>query len=99
MHQALSRSHELLKLIPSSHSAHPSPPFNQANSYEGSLMNEVDRIRKLIADNKAGEKGWQKVLNRAEGSFSRKLAEENLRRLEASHQTLVSQLIAATPGN
>ena len=62
-------------------------------------MNEVERIRKLIADNKAGEKGWRKVLSTAEGSFSRKLAEENLRRLEASHQTLVSQLIAATPGN
>ena len=62
-------------------------------------MNEVDHIRKLIADNKAGEKGWQKVLNRAEGSLSRKLAEENLRRLEASHQSLLSQLSAATTSN
>jgi hypothetical protein len=62
-------------------------------------MNEVDRIRKLLADNKAGEKGWRKVLSTAEGSFSRKLAEQNLIRLEASRETLLRQLVASTTGN
>jgi hypothetical protein len=62
-------------------------------------MNEVDHIRKLLADNKAGEKGWRKVLSTAEGSFSRKLAEQNLIRLEASRETLLSQLVASTSGN
>ncbi len=62
-------------------------------------MNEVDHIRKLLADNKAGEKGWRKVLSTAEGSFSRKLAEQNLLRLEASRETLLSQLVASTSGN
>ena len=62
-------------------------------------MNEVDHLRKLLADTKAGEKGWRKVLVNAEGSFSRKLAEENLRRLEAMRETLLSQLVAATPGH
>ncbi len=55
-------------------------------------MNEVDRIRKLLRETKAGEKGWQKVLTRAEGSYSRTLAEKNLVRLAALRETLVNQL-------
>jgi hypothetical protein len=55
-------------------------------------MNEVDHIRKLLADTKAGEKGWRKVLATSAGSFSRKQAEDNLRRLAALHETLLSQL-------
>ena len=55
-------------------------------------MNEIDRIRKLLLDTKAGEKGWRKVLAKAEGSYSRTLAENNLSRLAALHETLLGQL-------
>ena len=58
-------------------------------------MSDVDRIRKLLANIKSGEKGWRKTLATAEGSFSKKLAEENLRRLQALRQTLLSQLNTA----
>lgn len=57
-------------------------------------MNENDHIQKLITDVKNGEKGWRKVLATAEGSFSRKLAQENLLRLDALHETLLLQLNA-----
>lgn len=57
-------------------------------------MNEVERMRKLLADTKAGEKGWRKALATAEGSFSRTLAEKNLIRLAALRQTLLDQLTA-----
>ena len=86
-------------LIPSSHSIETFSAFSEAYSREGQIMNEVDHIRKLLADTKAGEKGWRKVLINAEGSFSRKLAEENLRRLELVRETLLSQLVEVTPGN
>lgn len=55
-------------------------------------MNEIERIRKLLADTKAGEKGWRKALASAEGSHSRSLAEKNLSRLSDLRQTLVDQL-------
>ena len=55
-------------------------------------MNEVDRIRKLLRETKAGEKGWQKVLTHAEGSYSRTLAEKNLSILTALREMLVNQL-------
>ena len=55
-------------------------------------MTEVDRIQKLLRETKAGEKGWRKVLVRAEGSYSRTLAEKNLSRLAALHEALLSQL-------
>lgn len=58
-------------------------------------MNEVDRIRKLLADTKAGEKGWRKALTATEGSFSRTLAQKNLSRLAALRETLLTQLSAA----
>ena len=57
-------------------------------------MNDIDHIRKSLANVKTGEKGWRKVLATAEGSFSRKLAEENLRRLAALRLTLLNQLDA-----
>ncbi len=57
-------------------------------------MNEIERIRKLLADTKAGEKGWRKTLAAAEGSYSRTLAEKNLSRLSALHRTLIDQLEA-----
>ena len=57
-------------------------------------MNDIDHIRKSLASVKTGEKGWRKVLATAEGSFSRKLAEENLRRLAALRLTLLNQLAA-----
>ncbi len=55
-------------------------------------MNEIDRIQKLLRETRAGEKGWQKVLTHAEGSYSRTLAEKNLSRLAALHETLLGQL-------
>ncbi len=55
-------------------------------------MDKVDQIRKLLLETKAGEKGWRKVLARAEGSYSRTLAEKNLSRLAALHETLLNQL-------
>lgn len=58
-------------------------------------MNEIDRIRKSLADTKAGEKGWRKVLTAAEGSFSRTLAEKNLSRLADLREMLLDQLSAA----
>lgn len=61
-------------------------------------MNEVERIRKLLADTKAGEKGWRKVLASAEGSHSRTLAQNNLSRLAALRVTLVSELNTAVSG-
>jgi hypothetical protein len=57
-------------------------------------MNEVDHLRKLLADTEAGEKGWRKALTSAQGSFSRTLAEKNLSRLAAARETLLSQLNA-----
>ena len=59
-------------------------------------MNEVDRIRKLLADANAGEQGWRKVWTTAEGSFSRALAEKNLSRLAALRENLLGQLKEAT---
>jgi hypothetical protein len=58
-------------------------------------MNEIDRIRKSLTDTKAGEKGWRRSLIAAEGSFSRTLAENNLIRLAALRELLLSQLSAA----
>jgi len=55
-------------------------------------MNAQERIRKSLADIKLGEKGWQRVLATAEGSFSQRLAEKNLSRLEALRQTLLHEL-------
>ena len=55
-------------------------------------MNENDRIQKLLNDVKNGEKGWRKVLTTAEGSFSRKLAQENLLRLDQVRENLLNQL-------
>ena len=57
-------------------------------------MNENDHIQKLLNDVKNGEKGWRKVLATAEGSFSRKLAQENLLRLDNLRETLLDQLNA-----
>ncbi len=59
-------------------------------------MNEVDHIRKLLAETNAGEQGWRKVLTTAEGSFSRSLAEKNLTRLADLREKLLSQLNEAT---
>ena len=55
-------------------------------------MNEIDRIRKQIAETHAGEQGWRRVLTTAEGSFSRTLAQKNLSRLAALRKTLLNQL-------
>ena len=55
-------------------------------------MNEVDRLRKLLAEANAGEQGWRKVLTTAEGSFSRALAEKNLHRLAALREKLLHEL-------
>ena len=55
-------------------------------------MNEIDRIRKQIAETHAGEQGWRRVLTTAEGSFSRTLAEKNLSRLAALREKLLNEL-------
>jgi hypothetical protein len=68
--------------------------FSEVSSIGRPIMNDIDHIRKLLADVKAGEKGWRKVLATAEGSFSKKLAQENLRRLAALRLTLLNQLKA-----
>ncbi len=60
-------------------------------------MNEGERLQKLIVNVKNGERGWRRTLATAEGSFSKKLAKENLNRLEALHQTLLDQLKASEP--
>lgn len=57
-------------------------------------MNEIDRVHKLLAATKAGEKGWRKTLDTAEGSHSRTLAEKNLVRLSALRKMLIEQLDA-----
>ena len=57
-------------------------------------MNEIEHIRKLLADNKVGEKGWRKALATSAGSYSRTLAEKNLSRLAASREVLLTQLNA-----
>lgn len=57
-------------------------------------MNEVEHIRKLLADNKLGEKGWRKALATSEGSYSKTLAENNLTRLAALREVLLGRLSA-----
>ena len=55
-------------------------------------MNDIERIRKSLADIKVGERGWQKVLTSAEGSFSQRQAQENLHRLAALREILLTEL-------
>jgi hypothetical protein len=86
-------------LIPFFHSFfQPLRIFGDANSSEGQTMNDIERIRKSLADIKVGERGWQKVLTFSEGSFSQRQAQENLRRLAALRERLQNELKKADSG-
>jgi hypothetical protein len=54
-------------------------------------MNKIPNLQKSLAQINASEKGWRKVLATAEGSYSRSFATEQLRRLEAQRNSLLSQ--------
>jgi hypothetical protein len=54
-------------------------------------MNKTPDVQKSLAQISANEKGWRKVLATAEGSYSRSFATEQLRRLEAQRNSLISQ--------
>lgn len=53
-------------------------------------MTDEENLQKSLTNIKNGEKGWAKSLASANGSFSRKLAEENLRRLGEMRLTLLN---------
>lgn len=55
-------------------------------------MNEEEKRQKTLAKINDSENGWKKVLATAEGSFSRNLASENLRRLAAERQSLLNEI-------
>jgi hypothetical protein len=57
-------------------------------------MNKIPDLQKSLAQISANEKGWQKVLATAEGSYSRSFASEQLRRLEVQRNTLLRQAAA-----
>lgn len=59
-------------------------------------MNEDEKRQKTLAKINDSENGWKKVLATAEGSFSRNLASENLRRLDAERKSLLNQIKAAS---
>ena len=54
-------------------------------------MNKDTSLQKSFDKITSDEKGWRKLLANAEGSFSKNQAEENLRRLAVSRQTLLKQ--------
>jgi|SRR5664279_2903880 len=55
-------------------------------------MNNDEIFQKSLAKITNDERGWRKSLATAEGSFSKNLAEENLRRLAVERQTLLNQV-------
>lgn len=55
-------------------------------------MNIEQTIQKSLSKIKSDEKGWQKVIAEAEGSYSREFAQENLRRLDGQRRSLLNQL-------
>jgi hypothetical protein len=71
---------------------HPNAPLVMMERWP---VNKNDQIRKLLEDVKADERGWNRTCATAEGHFSKRLAEENLRRLAALRQMLLSQLSSA----
>jgi hypothetical protein len=55
-------------------------------------MSKSPDVQKSLDRISANEKGWQKVLATAEGSYSRSFASEQLRRLAVERNTLLSQI-------
>ena len=57
-------------------------------------MPKKDDVQAMLAKIKLSEKGWQKSLATPQGSYSKNLAEDNLRRLHKLRNTLLSQQAA-----
>jgi hypothetical protein len=58
-------------------------------------MEDGISVQKLLTKITNEEKGWRKSLTGAEGTFSRNLAEANLRRLESLRSDIMKQLDAS----
>ncbi len=54
-------------------------------------MNKNPDLQKSLAQISANEKGWQKVVATAAGSYSRNFASEQLRRLDEQRSSLLGQ--------
>jgi hypothetical protein len=55
-------------------------------------MNSENDIKKSLAKIKLDEKGWRKSMANTEGTYSKDVAQENLHRLDALRETLLSRL-------
>jgi hypothetical protein len=56
------------------------------------MNSENDAIKKSLAKITRDEKGWRKSMSNTEGSYSKNVAQENLHRLEALREVLLSRL-------